>query len=158
MVTRSHIRCMSCYVLMTSCDGSIVRHYSDVIMSAMASQKTCVSIVNSTVCSGHRTHQTSASLAFVRGINQWPMNSPHRLPAKHKMFPIDDVIMHYCLFLRESREESPLPQISSYSDCSCLVYTLWMELLTNSRVAIDSRRAMNVKSLLCCQCLPSPHT
>ena len=43
-------------------------YYSDVIMSAMASQITFASIVYSTVCSGadQRQHQSSASLAFVR--------------------------------------------------------------------------------------------
>ena len=47
-------------------------HYSDVIMSAVASQITGVSIVYSNVCSGadHRKHQSSASLAFVRGIRR----------------------------------------------------------------------------------------
>ena len=47
-------------------------HYSDVITSAMASQIAGVSIVYSTVCSGadDRKHQTSASLAFVRGIHR----------------------------------------------------------------------------------------
>ena len=47
-----------------------ISHYSDVIMSAMASQITGVSMVCSTVCSGaaQRKHQSSASLAFVRGI------------------------------------------------------------------------------------------
>ena len=42
-------------------------HYSDVIMSAMASQITGVSIVCSAVCSGadQRKYQSSASLAFV---------------------------------------------------------------------------------------------
>ena len=47
-------------------------HYSDVIMTAMASQITGVSIVYSTVCSGadEIKHQSSASLAFVRGIHQ----------------------------------------------------------------------------------------
>ena len=46
-------------------------HCSGVIMSAMASQITCVSIVCSIVCSGadQRKHQSSASLAFVRGIH-----------------------------------------------------------------------------------------
>ena len=41
-------------------------HYNDVIMSAMASQITSVSIDYSTVCSGtnQRKHQISASLAF----------------------------------------------------------------------------------------------
>ena len=44
-------------------------HYSDVIMSVMASQITCVTIVYSSVCSGadQRNHQSPESLAFVRG-------------------------------------------------------------------------------------------
>ena len=48
-------------------------HYSDVIMSVMASQTTGVSIVYSAVYSGtdQRKHQSSASLAFVRGIHRW---------------------------------------------------------------------------------------
>ena len=55
-------------------------HYSDEITSAMASQITGVSIDYSTVCSGaeQRNHQSSASLAFVRGIHRWPANSPHK--------------------------------------------------------------------------------
>ena len=46
------------------------RHYSNVIMSVKASQLTIVTIVYSTVYSGagQRKHQSSASLAFVRGI------------------------------------------------------------------------------------------
>ena len=53
-------------------------HYSDVITGAMASQITGASIVYSTVCSGvdQRKHQSSASLAFVRGIHGWPVNPP----------------------------------------------------------------------------------
>ena len=57
-------------------------HYNDVIMSAMASQITSLTIVYSTVYSGAdlRKHQSSASLAFVRGIHRWPVNSPHKGP------------------------------------------------------------------------------
>ena len=33
-----------------------------------------------------RKHQSSASLAFVRGIHRWPVNSPHKWPEKRKMF------------------------------------------------------------------------
>ena len=53
-------------------------HYRDVIISAMASQTTSVSIVYSIVCWGvdQRKHQSSAPLAFVRGIHRWPVNSP----------------------------------------------------------------------------------
>ena len=47
------------------------------------------------VCWGaeQRTHQSSASLASVRGIHRWPMNSPHKGPVTRKMFPFEDVIM-----------------------------------------------------------------
>ena len=70
-------------------------HYNDVIMSSMASQFTGVSIVCSTVCSGadQRKHQSSVSLAFVRGIHRWPVNSPHKGPVTRTMFPFDDVIV-----------------------------------------------------------------
>ena len=42
-----------------------------------------------------RNHQSSASLAFVRGIHRGPVNSPHKGPVTRKMFPFDDVIMSY---------------------------------------------------------------
>ena len=73
----------------------VCRHYSDVIMSAMASQVTSLTIVYSTIYSGadQRKHQSSASLAFVRGIHRGPVNSPHKWPVTRKMFPFDDVIM-----------------------------------------------------------------
>ena len=70
-------------------------HYSDVIMSAMATQITSLTIVNSIVYSGadQRKHQCFASLAFVRGIHRWSVNSPHKGPVTGEMFPVDDVIM-----------------------------------------------------------------
>ena len=73
----------------------LATHNIDVIMSAMASQITGVSIVCSTAGSGgvQRKHQSSAPLAFVRGIHRWPVNSPHKSPVTRKMFPSDDVIM-----------------------------------------------------------------
>ena len=48
-------------------------HYNDVIMSMMTSQIRSVSIVYWTICSGadQRKHQSSVSLAFVRGIHRW---------------------------------------------------------------------------------------
>ena len=72
-------------------------HYNDVIMIAMASQITSLTIVYSTVYSGshQRKHQSFASLAFVRGIHRWPVNSPHKWPVTWKMFPFDDVFMRY---------------------------------------------------------------
>ena len=47
------------------------------------------------LCSGadHRKHQSFASLAFVRWIHRWPVNSPHKGPETRKMLPFDDIIM-----------------------------------------------------------------
>ena len=70
-------------------------HYSDVMMGMMASQITSLTIVYATVYSGadQRKHQSSGSLAFVRGFHRGPVNSPHKWPVTRKMFPFDDVIM-----------------------------------------------------------------
>ena len=67
-----------------NCDGKIV--------SEMGPRLT---IVYSTVylVADQRKHQSSASLAFVRGIHRWPGNSPHKAPVTQKIFPFDDVIM-----------------------------------------------------------------
>ena len=72
-------------------------------MSAVASQITGVSIVYSTICSGadQRKHQSSASLAFVRGIHRLPVNSPHKGPVARKMLSFDDVIM-------------PMPKVTAF--------------------------------------------
>ena len=73
----------------------IATHYNDVIMGAMASQIISLRIVYSNVYSGAdgRKHQSFASLAFVRGIHRWPVNSPHKWPVTRKMFPFDNFIM-----------------------------------------------------------------
>ena len=70
-------------------------HYNDVVMGAIVSQITSLAIVYSAVYSGadQRKHQSSASLAFVRGIHRGPVNFPHKWPVARKMFPFDDVIM-----------------------------------------------------------------
>ena len=82
--------------------NAIQFHYDDVIMSTMASQITDLTIVYSTVYSSadRRKHQSSASLAFVQGIHQRPVNSPHKWPVTREVFPFDDVIMsltHMCI-------------------------------------------------------------
>ena len=75
--------------------GGMKLHYDDVTMSLMASQITSLTFVYSAVISvaDQRNHQSSASLAFVRGIHRGPVNSPHKWPVTRKMFPLDDVIM-----------------------------------------------------------------
>ena len=78
----------------------------------MPSQIISVSTVNSTVCSGRdqRKHQSSTSVALVRGIHRWPMDSPHRGPIMRKVFPFNDIIMslhHYAVLLQSAE----LPQL-----------------------------------------------
>ena len=70
--------------------------YITVIISAMASQITCVPIIYLTIYSGanQRKHQSSASLAFVGENDRWPANSPHKGPVTRKMFLFDDVIIY----------------------------------------------------------------
>ena len=84
-------------VCMDICEITTLSH---VIMGAIASQITSLTIVYSIVYSDadQRKHQSSASLAFVRGIHRGPVNSPHKWPVTRKMFPFDDVIM-LCLFV-----------------------------------------------------------
>ena len=64
-------------------------------MGAMASQITSLIVVYSAVYWGaeQRKYQSSASLAFVRGIHRGPVNSPSKGPVTRKIFPFDDVIM-----------------------------------------------------------------
>ena len=85
------------------------KHYYDVIMGAIASQITSITIVYSAVYSDadQRKHQSSASLAFVQGIHRWPVNSPHKGLVTRKMFPFDDVIM-------QAHNTSILVHITSY--------------------------------------------
>ena len=54
-------------------------------MSTMASQITSLTSLYSTIYSGtdQRKHQSTGSLAFVRRIHRWPVNSPHKGPVFH---------------------------------------------------------------------------
>ena len=66
-------------------------------MGAMASQITSLKIVYSTVYSSadQRIHLSSASLAFLRGIHRWPVNSPHTGPVTQKWWRHHGVKCHY---------------------------------------------------------------
>ena len=85
-------------------------NYIDVVMGMIASQISSLVIVYSTVYSGidRRKYQSSASLAFVRGIHQWPVNSPHKCPVMRKVFPFDDVIMKRFFYSTLSDDQGPL--------------------------------------------------
>ena len=96
MLKDTTMRLSSHMILSDLCDVSKgILHYGDAVMGTIASQITSLAIVYSTAYSGvyQRKHQSSTSLAFVRGIHRGPVNSPHKWPVTRKMFPFDDVIM-----------------------------------------------------------------
>ena len=117
---------------------SNLKHYNDVIMSSMASQITSLAIVYSVVNSdaNQRKHQSSASLAFVRGIHRWPMNSPHKWPVTRKMFPFDDVIMRNVKVVRSDHGATSTDEIllqdflrfRVYGLGICKLYSIYMNL------------------------------
>ena len=76
---------------------SILQTYTAVRFHSMAVYIHVDTAKYSTVHSGadQRKRQSSASLAFVRGINRRPVNFPHKWPVTRKMFPFDDVIIKY---------------------------------------------------------------
>ena len=74
-------------------------HYaSEVIMSPMASHITSLTVVYSIIYLGtdKKNIKSSASLAFLRVIHQWPVISPHTGPVTRKMFSFDVDIMDKC--------------------------------------------------------------
>ena len=83
-------------------------------MIAIASQITSFTIVYTSVYPGadQSKDQSSALLAFVRGIHRWPVNSPHKGPVTRKMLPFDDVIMIMTFLTGDGEVHSPL--ISCY--------------------------------------------
>ena len=68
-------------------------HYIDVIMGTIASQITSLTIYSD---ADQSKYQSSASLAFVRGIHRRPMNSPHKWPVTRKMFPFQVMTSSWC--------------------------------------------------------------
>ena len=111
--------------------GSRVSHYGDVIMGAIASQITSLAIVCSTIYSDadHRKHQSSASLAFVRGIHRGPVNFPHKWPVTRKMFPFDDVIMSSRVFSAASHQRARHIRINTVTGLLGGKYSLYISRL-----------------------------
>ena len=96
------------------------RHYiNDVIMGAIATQITSLTIIYSTVYPDvdQRKHQSSASLAFVGEIRRGPVKSPHKWPVTRKIFPFDDFIMSLDNgFAPISRQAISEPMLTQFTD------------------------------------------
>ena len=74
---------------------SVALQYNGVIISALASQITASRLFTQPFIQAQIKEyiKSSASVAFVRGIHRWPVNSPHKGPVTRNMFPFDGVIM-----------------------------------------------------------------
>ena len=130
-------------------DASRSLHYDDVIMSAMASQITSLTIVYSSVYLGEdqRKHQSSASLAFVWGIHRWPVNSPQKWPVTRTMFPFDDVIMCRVMNMNVFAVNSMAPGGCGL-DFKCVIFKRVVENTFISIFSATSFRWMQKKSAL----------
>ena len=87
------------------CLSSLRSIYNGVILGAIASQITSLKIVYWTIYSdaGQRKHQSSASLAFVRGIHRRPVNSPHKGPVARKFSNGVSISTKFTIWLHVAR-------------------------------------------------------
>ena len=81
-----------------------------------------------------RKYQSSASLAFVRGIHRWLVNSPHKWPVSQKMFPFDDAITlpwrrSHSIWMSVRTQLSPIEYTMITASKQCKFYTLFCCLL-----------------------------
>ena len=76
-------------------------HYNDVIMSAMASQITSLTIVYSTVYSWHRSNEAPKLRVTYLCEGNSPVigEFPHKGPASQRMLPFDDGIWWFAIEL-----------------------------------------------------------
>ena len=80
-----------------------------------------------------KEHQSSASLAFVKGIHRWLVDSPHKGPVTQKMVPFDDVITFHC---NVKEIDIELTHICQHQLC---INNFWYHLAHNI-----SRKANNI--------------
>ena len=101
-------------------------------MGAIASQIASLAIVYSAVYSDadQRKHQSSASLAFVRGIHRGPVNSPHKWPVTRKMFPFDDVIRNGKIWNHPDWRKASF----NFINCSFILIFIWGQMVWNYHV------------------------
>ena len=105
------------FVMIITCHG----HYIDVIMSAMVSQITNLTIVHSTIYSGtdQRKHQSSASLAFVLCAGNSPVTG--EFPAQ-RASNVENVSIWWCHHISISPVDLRLDPEVCMPCCSNMFY------------------------------------
>ena len=99
-------------------------HRSGIVMSTMVPQTTGVSVVCSVVFTGayKRKHQSSASLAFVRGIYRWPVDSPHKGSVTSKLLMTSSWSVA-CMLCVNAGDMQTLFRISNISIELCISFS-----------------------------------
>ena len=121
-------------------------------MGTKASQITSLAIVYSTVYSDadQRKYESPASLAFVRGIHRWPVNSPHKGLLTRKIFPFDDVIMMWHMLLVQDNIRCPGPNMiwmfPKYENCICDYDIKGLKFDTIKKTYINKKRHSKLHS------------
>ena len=103
-----------------------LRPYERITLRWRHNGRDSVSNHHSTVYSDadQRKHQSSTSLAFVRGIHRGPVNSPHKWPVTRKMLPFDDVIMmHHQLTANIRDNDLDILRVQSINVCFSIMDT-----------------------------------
>ena len=76
-----------------------------------------------------KKHQSSATLAFVRRIHRWPVDSRHKGPATQRMFPFDDVIVSSYMYCGRSWEcycgTTMYEWIGPLTSCISIIMKTW---------------------------------
>ena len=153
-----------------SLGGLLTQHYCDVIMGAIASQITSLTIVYSTVYSDEdqRKHQSSASLAFVRGIHRGPVNSPTQMASNAEIVLMTSSwfkIWHsqmksfrwnrrrvkeqvYKTYVITCNVKSSISSCHGYfRDAYCVIWRRWV-LFQHTSAAVDRATTREVKTQL----------
>ena len=127
-----------------------------------------LTIVYSTVYSGperkQRKHQSSASLAFVRGIHRGPVNSPHKWPVTRKMFQFDD-IMAPCVCVwttfRTMTQHFPRWNFEEKYICTYIIPPNWKDtgslILSSWMTVTEPSNLVNIMLLLSWRCKEPGH-
>ena len=119
-------------------------------------------------------YQSSASLAFVRGIHQWPVNSLHKGPVARKMVPFDDVtitmpIRHIHMILQywirtahPKVAKSALPYLTMNNNClvTCEAFAsyFYSQLLPHPRPKFIIHGKIYIIQYVYCQISNMNHT
>ena len=77
-----------------------------------------------------RKHQSSASLAFVRGIHRWPVNSPHKKPLTRKYFHFMTTASAQATSLYTESENYTFDITVASTRCQWVNTTCWVEPTT----------------------------